>query len=71
MVSLSLVSTAVGKRLVDQGLLESLASVAGHTFVNTIAPQLPAGYRVILVERNEFIVHLPTVVRSCIVPGES
>ncbi len=45
------------------------ASVAGHSVVNGLAPHLPSGYRILLVERNEFVHHNPCVVRSLVRPG--
>ncbi|TXT08664.1 hypothetical protein VHUM_02792 [Vanrija humicola] len=45
------------------------ASVAGHSFVNALADKLPADHRILLVERNGFTVHLPSVVRALVVPG--
>ncbi|WOO84239.1 Fe-regulated protein 8 [Vanrija pseudolonga] len=45
------------------------ASFAGHALANRLASALPARYRVILVEQNEFAVHLPALVRAVVVPG--
>ncbi len=46
------------------------ASGAGHPLVNALAGKLPATHRILLVERNEFVVHMPTIVRALVVPGE-
>ncbi|WOO78292.1 Isocitrate lyase 1 [Vanrija pseudolonga] len=45
------------------------ASVAGHSFVNALANNLPMSHRIILIERNEFVQHAPIVVRALVVPG--
>lgn len=47
------------------------ASAAGHVLVNNLASTLPATHRIILVERSEFVIHAPAVVRALVVPGES
>lgn len=44
-------------------------SVAGHSFVNAIAPNLPPNYRLIIIERNEFVQHSSFVVRALVAPG--
>lgn len=43
--------------------------MAGHSVVNGLAPHLPSGYRILIVERNEFVHHNPCVVRSLVRPG--
>lgn len=50
--------------------LTDTASVSGHSLVNALAPTLPPQYRIILIERNEFVQHAPIVVRALVVPGE-
>lgn len=45
------------------------ASVAGHNLVNALAPTLPAQFRILLIERNTFVMHAPMVVRALVVPG--
>lgn len=46
-------------------------SFAGHSLANYLGPKLQASHRIILVEQNEFTVHLPGVVRGLVEPGES
>ncbi|BEI86973.1 hypothetical protein CcaverHIS002_0703190 [Cutaneotrichosporon cavernicola] len=45
------------------------ASAAGHTLANSLAPSLPPTHRIVLIERSEFVVHMPTIVRALVVPG--
>ncbi|KLT40111.1 FAD/NAD(P)-binding domain-containing protein [Cutaneotrichosporon oleaginosum] len=45
------------------------ASGAGHSLVNELAGKLPETHRILLIERNEFVVHMPTIVRAAVVPG--
>lgn len=45
------------------------ASAAGHSVANGIANNLPENYRVILVERNTYVVWSPGTVRQIVVPG--
>lgn len=37
--------------------------------MNAIAPQLPPNYRLIIIERNEFVQHSSFVVRALVAPG--
>lgn len=46
------------------------ASAAGHNVVNGLAGSLPPSHRILLVERSEFVLHAPTVVRAVVAPGE-
>ncbi|KAL1406691.1 hypothetical protein Q8F55_008397 [Vanrija albida] len=45
------------------------ASFAGHALANALATSLPTSYRVVLVEQNDFAIHLPALVRAVVVPG--
>lgn len=37
--------------------------------MNAIAPNLPPNYRLIIIERNEFVQHSSFVVRALVAPG--
>ena len=51
-------------------VLKVTASVAGHTFVNTLAPLLPATHRILLIDASEISYFPIAALRAAVKPGE-